>query len=150
MTRNRARSIALDEHRTASRHDDERRPPWHRRRQKPNGVRLAGSGRDGDRLQHLRRVLPCEVRVTSLVHPLAGRLLPASAFKRWRGVLLLVVVLPDGSPGTIPADATDVLGGGRGEVVVSVLSVEGVRRLRGLVGGCAVPGWSADRAQRRK
>ena len=107
-------------------------------------------GRDGDRLQHLRRVLPCEVRVTSLVHPLAGRLLPASAFKRWRGVLLLVVVLPDGSPGTIPADATDVLGGGRGEVVESVLSVEGVRRLRGLVGGCAVPGWSADRAQRRK
>jgi hypothetical protein len=28
----------------------------------------------------------------------------------WEGALLLVIVLPDGSPGTIPADATDVLG----------------------------------------
>jgi len=41
---------------------------------------------------------------------LFGRLLAAKAFKRWNGVLLLVVELPDGSPGTIRADATDVLG----------------------------------------
>src|ERR1019366_6084151 len=37
--------------------------------------------RDRDRLQHLRRLLPCEVRVTSVVHPLFGRLLPANGFK---------------------------------------------------------------------
>jgi hypothetical protein len=45
-----------------------------------------------------------------------------------------VVVLPDGSPGTIRADVTDVLGDAAvAEVSVSVLSVEGVRRLRLLV-----------------
>lgn len=71
-----------------------------------DGVR----GSEGDRLQHLRAVLPCEVRVVAGTHPLFGRLLAAKAFKRWNGVLLLVVELPDGSPGTIRADATDVLG----------------------------------------
>ena len=94
---------------------------------------LAYAGRDGDRLQHLRRVLPCEVRVAAAVHPLFGCLLPASGFSRRDGVLLLVVRLPDGSPGTIPAEATNVFG----ETVVvsaaaSVLSVEGVRHLRRL------------------
>jgi hypothetical protein len=71
--------------------------------------------------------------VTSPVHPLFGRLLPATGFKRWDGVLLLVVVLPDGTPGTIRADVTDVLGSSPLEASVSVLSVEGVRRLRLLV-----------------
>src|SRR6266540_6225568 len=71
-------------------------------------VGLAGAGRNGDRLQHLRWVLPAEVRVTAATHPLFGRLLWASGFKRLGGVLHLVVVLPDGSPGTIRADATGV------------------------------------------
>jgi hypothetical protein len=66
--------------------------------------------RDGDRLQHLRAVLPCEVRVISAAHPLSGRLVAARSFKRLNGVLLVVIELPDGSPGTIPAAATDVLG----------------------------------------
>ena len=66
---------------------------------------------DGDRLQQLRAVLPCDVRVVAETHPLFGRLLAARSFKRWSGVLLLVVDLPDGSPGTIRADATDVFGG---------------------------------------
>jgi hypothetical protein len=64
---------------------------------------------------------------------LFGRLLRAVSFKRLRGVLYLVVELPDGSPGTIRADATDVLGeapaGGRG----MVLDGEGVRALHALV-----------------
>ena len=34
----------------------------------------------------------------------------ARSFKRLNGELLLVIELPDGSPGTIPARATDVLG----------------------------------------
>jgi hypothetical protein len=46
---------------------------------------------------------------------------------------LLVVVLPDGSPGTIPADATDVLGITVEQPLSSVLSVEGLRQLRVLV-----------------
>jgi hypothetical protein len=43
---------------------------------------LADTGRDSDRLQHLRRMLPGEVRVTSPVHPLFGRVLEATGFKR--------------------------------------------------------------------
>jgi hypothetical protein len=96
-------------------------------------VGLAGAGRDSDRLQHLRAVLPCEVRVTGEAHPLFGRLVKASSFKRLNGVLHLVVELPDGSPGTIRAEATDVLGveGAPGPAVV--LDAEGLRRLRALV-----------------
>jgi len=78
-------------------------------------------------------VLPCEVRVISWTHPLSGRLVAARSFKRLNGVLLLVIDLPDGSPGTIPAAATDVLGpcGAAGPAVV--LDAAGWRRLRGLV-----------------
>ena len=64
-------------------------------------VGLAGARSEGDRLQQLRAVLPCEVRVVAETHPLFGRLLAAKSFKRWNGVLLLVIDLPDGSPGTI-------------------------------------------------
>jgi hypothetical protein len=93
---------------------------------------LAGPGSEGDRLQQLRAVLPCEVRVVAETHPLFGRLLAAKSFKRWNGVLLLVIDLPDGSPGTIRCDATDVLGvvepGPR-----SVLDGAGLRALHRLV-----------------
>src|SRR5262245_21425663 len=43
---------------------------------------------EGDRLQHLRAVLPCEVRVVAETHPLFGRLLAAKSFKRWNGVVV--------------------------------------------------------------
>jgi hypothetical protein len=99
-------------------------------------VRFPGSGSEGDRLQQLRAVLPCEVRVVAETHPLFGRLLAAKSFKRWNGVLLLVIDLPDGSPGTIRCDATDVLG-----VVEpglrSVLDAAGLRALHRLVGQLA-------------
>jgi hypothetical protein len=79
-------------------------------------------------------VLPCEVRVTSTTHPLSGRLVAARAFKRLDGVLLLVIELPDGSPGTIAAAATDVLGPcDAGGPAVVVLDAAGWRRLRELV-----------------
>ncbi len=73
--------------------------------------------------------------MTCEVHPLFGRLLWASGFKRLGGVLHLVVTLPDGSPGTIRADATGVLGGGLELQAApgTVLSVEGIRQLRVLV-----------------
>ena len=89
-------------------------------------VGFAGAWSEGDRLQQLRAVLPCEVRVVAETHPLFGRLLAARSFKRWNGALLLVVELPDGSPGTIRAGATDVLGGGVVEGAVSVLDAAGV------------------------
>jgi hypothetical protein len=95
---------------------------------------FADSDRDGDRLQQLRAVLPCEVRVTAVTHPLFGRLLAAKGFKRLRGVLYLVVMLPDGTPGTVRADATDVAESADAEQIPgTVLSVDGIRRLRSLV-----------------
>lgn len=96
-------------------------------------MRLADGGKESDTLQQLRAVLPCEVRVTSPAHPLSGRLVAARSFKRLQGVLLLVIVLPDGSPGTIRADATDVLGAGKPGGAGTVLDAAGLRRLCVLV-----------------
>jgi hypothetical protein len=111
---------------------------------------LAAAGRNSDTLQHLRRVLPCEVRVISPLHPLFGQLLAATGFKRRAGTLLLVVGLPDGAPGTIPASATDVLGGTVREAGQSVLSVDGVRCLRVLVDGLRPPRRVPSRPKTRK
>jgi len=101
--------------------------------------------------------LPGEVRVTGLTHPLFGRLLEASSFRRRNGVLVLVVRLPDGSPGTVAADATDVFGVASPEPAGgTVVSAEGVRRLRLLVDASMPEGrrrrrrGSASGAQRRK
>jgi len=63
---------------------------------------------------------------------LFGRLLAARSFKRWNGVLLLVVELPDGSPGTIRADATDVLGVGGVGGAGAALDAAGLRELHRL------------------
>ena len=91
---------------------------------------LAGAGRDGDRLHYLRSVLPTEVRVTAAAHPLFGQLLHAAAFKRWNGVLHLVVRLPDGSPGTISAAATSVWDEPASVGASVVLDLDGLRALR--------------------
>ena len=56
----------------------------------------------------------------------------ARSFKRLNGVLLLVIELPDGSPGTIAAAATDVLGSADDEGPAVVLDAAGWRRLRDL------------------
>lgn len=94
--------------------------------------------------------MPCEVRVTSEVHPLFGRLLPATGFKRHEGVLFLIVSLPDGSPGTIPLSATDILGVEPAPVLVTALSVDGIRQLRTLVGSMKRPGRSPSGPRTRK
>ncbi len=108
-------------------------------RQPDREVGLAGAGSDGERLQHLRSVLPCSVRVTASTHPLFGELLAASGFKRWNGVLLLVVALPDRSPGTIRADATDVFAAEPVEPTRMVLDGEGLQVLRVLVAALQRP-----------
>ena len=86
----------------------------------------------GDRLQHLRGALPCAIRVTG-AHPLRGRTLDAVSFMHLRGVLHLVVRLPDSSPGTIPASATDIFGVAAAAGPAVVLDAGGLRRLRALV-----------------
>jgi hypothetical protein len=78
-------------------------------------------------------VLPCDVRVTAARHPLFGELLLASGFKRWNGALLLVVALPDGSPGTIRVDATDVFAAEPVEPTRLVLDGDGLQALHVLV-----------------
>ncbi len=82
-------------------------------------------------------MLPCEVRVTSKTHPLSGRLVAARSFKRINGVLLLVIGLPDGSPGTIAAEATDVLGAVEAAGPGTVLDAAGWRRLHALASALA-------------
>jgi len=94
---------------------------------------VTGFRSDSDRLQHLRAVLPCEVRVTAATHPLFGLVVAAHQFRRVDSVFFLVVTLPDGSPGTVRADATDVLGGPADGPGVTVLDGDGVRALRALV-----------------
>lgn len=71
--------------------------------------------------------------MTAATHPLFGLMLAAQHFRRVDGAVLLVVRLPDGSPGTIRADATDVLGTAAEESSGTVLDAEGLRLLRGLV-----------------
>jgi len=63
---------------------------------------------------------------------LYGEQLRALSFRRRQGVLRLVVVLPDGTPGMVAADATDVFGSDAAVLagLATTLSVEGVRRLR--------------------
>jgi hypothetical protein len=55
------------------------------------------------------------------------------SFRRLSGSLFLVVELPDGSPGTIRADATDVLGEPTARGPATVFDGDGVRALHTLV-----------------
>jgi hypothetical protein len=87
--------------------------------------------------------------VTLGVHPLCGQRLRARSFRRLQGELMLAVVLPDGSAGTLAAAATDVFGEEeRCELAATVLSVDGVRRLRALL--AAKPRGSGSRGTRRR
>jgi hypothetical protein len=88
--------------------------------------------------------------VTLGVHPLCGQVLRARSFRRLQGELMLAVVLADGSVGTIPAAATDVFGEEERseQAVATVLSVDGVRRLRALL--AAKSRGSQSRGTRRR
>ena len=99
------------------------------------GDGFAGADSAGDRLEQLRAVPPCEITVTECAHPLYGERLRALSFRRRQGVLRLVVVLADGTPGMVAADSTDVFGGAAAVVarLATTLSVDGVRRLRSRV-----------------
>ena len=87
---------------------------------------------EGAKLQRVRAALPCEVLVTAAAHPLFGSRLTAYAFRHVDGVLHLKVKLPEGRPGLVRADATDVAGDGE-ERPALVLDVAGLRELRVLV-----------------
>jgi hypothetical protein len=65
------------------------------------------------------------------MHPLFGELLAATGFKRWNGVPLLVVTRPDGSRGTIRADATDIFATDSVEPTCLVLAGPGAAPVAG-------------------
>jgi hypothetical protein len=112
------------------------------------GDGLAGADSEGDRLQQLRAVLPCVIEVTDPTHPLIGERLKAVNFQRRNGLLRLVVVLPDGTPGMVPAAATGVFGALDSPVTVTTtLSVDGVRRLRAAVDRATPPAERRGRAK---
>jgi hypothetical protein len=69
----------------------------------------------------------------------------ALSFQRRNGVLMLVVTLPDGSRGTIAAQATGVFGESAVQAAPAVLSAEGFRHLHGLV--VALKGGPGKRAR---
>jgi hypothetical protein len=94
--------------------------------------RLVLLHQEGDKLRHVRAALPCEVLVTAVTHPLFGSCLTAYAFRHVDGVLHLKVRLPEGLPGLVRADVTDVHGDGQ-ERPGLVLDVAGLRELRALV-----------------
>ena len=73
-------------------------------------------------------------------HPLVGRRVVAASFYRKSRVLMLVVELPDGTPGMIPAAMTDVFGEPPARVgPATVLTLEAVRSLRFTVTAIGAP-----------
>jgi hypothetical protein len=81
-------------------------------------------------------LLPCEVVVTAVTHPLHGCRLRAYAVRHVDGVPHLKVELPDGMPGLVAAEATDVFGAeAAGADAGLVLDGAGLRRLRAVVMG---------------
>src|ERR1039457_408460 len=96
--------------------------------------RLVALDQEGDKLRRFRALLPCEVVVTALAHPLCGCRGRAYAFRHVDGVPHLKVELPDGMPGLVAADATDVFGAGPAAAGAGlVLDGAGLRHLRAVV-----------------
>lgn len=102
-------------------------------------MRLARSRRSGHRLHDFRASLPREITVTALHHPLFGQRLEVRAWSTLRGVVHLVVTLPDGTPGTIELGATSAGGDAIEPQAATILSVDGVRRLRTLLEALSLP-----------
>lgn len=66
-------------------------------------------------------------------HPLFGERLGVEGWRRINGVVQLIVRLPDGSPATVELGHTSAGVPAEHEATATVLSVDGIRRLRALV-----------------
>jgi hypothetical protein len=96
--------------------------------------RLVPLHQESDKLRRFRALLPCEVVVTAVTHPLYGCRLRAYAVRHVDGVPHLKVELPDGMPGLVAAAATDAFGAETaGADAGLVLDGAGLRRLRAVV-----------------
>ena len=79
-------------------------------------------------------MLPCEVVVTAVTHPLHGRRLRAYALRHVDGVPHLKVELPDGLPGLVAVAAADVPGSEQAAAGADlILDGAGLRRLHAVV-----------------
>lgn len=78
--------------------------------------------------------------ITAAHHPLCGVRLAVQGRRRVGGVRCLIVRLPDGTPGTIDVQATSAGTTTTEPAAGALLSVEGVRRLRRLLGSRASGG----------
>ena len=97
----------------------------------------AANDEEGRRLSDVRGLLPGEVLVTAVEHPLAGSRLAVEGRTTVSGQRCWVVRLPDGTTGTIAVAVTS--GGGdleraAGGVLLSPGAVRAVRRLLLAVG----------------
>ena len=96
-------------------------------------IRFAPGDSQHHRLHELRPSLPREVTVTGAYHPLCGERLAVEGRRRVGGVPCLIVRLPDGTPGTLEVQATSAGAADADTQAGTLLSIEGVRRLRGLL-----------------
>jgi hypothetical protein len=79
-------------------------------------------------------LLPCEVVVVAVTHPLHGCRLRAYAFRHVDGVPHLKVELPDGLPGLVAVAAVDVPGSEQAVAGVGlILDGAGLRGLHAVV-----------------
>jgi hypothetical protein len=96
--------------------------------------RLVLLHQEGDRLRRFRALLPCEVVVVAVTHPLHGCRLRAYAFRHVDGVPHLKVELPDGLPGLVAVEAVDVPGSEQAVAGAGlILDGAGLRGLRAVV-----------------
>ena len=77
--------------------------------------------------------LPEKVHVTWADHKLDGTELPVHGWHRVQGQIQLLVTLPDGSRGCLPASATALFGAHEADRPAVMLTADGVRQLRHLV-----------------
>src|SRR5216684_399668 len=95
---------------------------------------LVAGDQEGDKLRRFRALLPCEVVVTAVTHPLHGCRLRAYALRHVDGVPHLKVELPDGLPGLVAVAAADVPGSEQAAAGTGlVLDGAGLRRLYAVV-----------------
>jgi hypothetical protein len=77
--------------------------------------------------------LPDTIRVTWVDHRLCGTELPIHGWHHVHGEIHLLVTLPDGSRGYLPAAATSLWQAQENDRAAFILTGDGVRRLRQLV-----------------
>jgi hypothetical protein len=94
--------------------------------------------------------LPEKVRVTWADHQLHGTELPVHGWHHIQGEVHLLVTLPDGSRGYLPATATALFDAHEADRPAIVLTPDALRQLRQLVEACRARSGRRQRSAGRK